>query len=105
MSHLSYPLGSSNHFVHFPLFLSFFFFIFLLVVFKLFIHFLFCIADRLFTTPNFNLVNREDLNRILQCKIFLHKDGQLRVAHIILRFTPISSSFQSPKNVIKAKDS
>ena len=49
-------------------------------------------------------MNREDLNRILQSEIFLHKDGQLHTAHIILGYKPISSSFQSPKHVIKAKD-
>nr|POE45863.1 hypothetical protein CFP56_40902 [Quercus suber] len=40
--------------------------------------------NRLFTAPNFNLGNREDLNKILQSEIFLHKDGQLRAAHVIL---------------------
>ena len=49
-------------------------------------------------------MNREDLNKILRSEIFLHKDGQLYVAHIILGYKPISSSFQSPKLLIKAKD-
>ena len=31
-------------------------------------------------------------------------DGQLRVAHLILGYTPISRAFQSPKYVIRAKD-
>ena len=31
-------------------------------------------------------------------------DGQLRAAHIILRYKPISTAFQAPKCVIKAKD-
>ena len=31
-------------------------------------------------------------------------DEQLRATHVILGYKPISSSFQSPKNVIKAKD-
>nr|POE52479.1 hypothetical protein CFP56_77091 [Quercus suber] len=61
-------------------------------------------VDKQFTTPNFNLVNHEDLNRILQSEIFLHKDEQLRAAHVILGYKPISSSFQSPKHIIKAKD-
>ena len=64
----------------------------------------FFIADKQFIAPNFNLVNCKDLNRILQSEIFLYKEKQLRVAHVILRYTPISSSFQSPKHVIKAKD-
>ena len=31
-------------------------------------------------------------------------DGQLRAAHLILGYTPISRAFQTPKYVIKAKD-
>nr|POF09436.1 hypothetical protein CFP56_33391 [Quercus suber] len=31
-------------------------------------------------------------------------DGQLCAIHIILRYKPISSSFQSPKYIIKVKD-
>ena len=50
------------------------------------------------------MVNEANLTRILQSKIFLHTDGQLRAAHVILGYKLISSSFQSPKNIIKAKD-
>lgn len=50
------------------------------------------------------MVNREDLNRILRSEIFLYKDDQLHAAYVILKYKPISSSFQSPKNVVKAKD-
>ena len=32
-------------------------------------------------------------------------DGQLRVAHLILGYTPISRAFQAPRCVIRAKDS
>ena len=31
-------------------------------------------------------------------------DGQLRVAHLILGYTPISRAFQAPRCVIKARD-
>ena len=31
-------------------------------------------------------------------------DGQLRVAHLILRYTPLSFAFQAPKYVIRARD-
>ena len=41
-------------------------------------------------------MNQEDLNRILKSRIFLHKDGQLWATHIVLGYTPISFSFQSP---------
>ena len=49
-------------------------------------------------------MNFHDLNRILRSEIFLHKDSQLRAVHILLGFEPISKHFQSPKNVIRAKD-
>ena len=61
-------------------------------------------ADKNFNAPNFNFVNEPDFTRILKSEIFLHTDGQLRVAHVILGYKPISSRFQSPKYVIKAKD-
>ena len=50
------------------------------------------------------MVNFIDLNRILQSEIFIHRDGQLRTVHVILKFKPISKCFQNPKHVIKAKD-
>ena len=34
----------------------------------------------------------------------MHTDGQLRAAHLILGYTPISKAFQAPKCVIKAHD-
>ena len=38
-------------------------------------------------------------------EVFVNEaDGQLRVAHIILGYTPISFTFQAPKCVIRAKD-
>ena len=61
-------------------------------------------ADKNHTAPNFSLVNGADLTRILQSEIFLNTNRQLRAAHIILGYKPISSSFQSLKNVINAKD-
>ena len=42
--------------------------------------------------------------RILQSEIFVHTYGQLRAAHLILGYKPISTSFYAPKYVIKAKD-
>ena len=52
---------------------------------------------------NFNLINQESLDKILKAEIFVHSDGQLRAAHLILSYTPISKSFLAPKCVIKAK--
>ena len=34
----------------------------------------------------------------------MNSDGQLQVSHLILGYMPISSSFQAPKCVIRAKD-
>ena len=53
---------------------------------------------------NFSLVNEPDLTKILKAEIFVHKDEQLRVTHLILGYNPLSSSFLAPKHVIKAKD-
>lgn len=61
-------------------------------------------ANKHFIAPNLNLVNEPNLMRILQSEIFVHFDRQLRVAHIILGYKPISTSFQAFKYMIKAKD-
>ena len=54
--------------------------------------------------PHFNLVNQPSLDKILQAEVFIHKDGQLWVTHLILGHTLLTSSFQALKCVIKAKD-
>ena len=61
-------------------------------------------ADEYHTAPARHLVNFHDLNRILRAEIFLHRDGQLRAAHVILGYKASTKRFQSPKNVIKARD-
>ena len=62
-------------------------------------------VDRCVTKPNFSLVNREGLDKILKAEVFVNEDdGQLQVAHLILGITPISRAFQAPKCVIKAHD-
>ena len=45
-------------------------------------------TDKHSAVPNFNLVNKADLMKILKAEIFIHKDGQLRVAHLILYYDP-----------------
>ena len=54
--------------------------------------------------PNFNLVNQPSLDKILKAEVFVHNDGQLRVAHLILGYTPISKSYQALKCIIKVND-
>ena len=56
------------------------------------------------TMPNFHLVNQASLDKILKAEVFVHSDGYLSVAHLILDYDPISKSFQTPKCVIKSKD-
>ena len=52
------------------------------------------VADRHATKPNFSLVNREGLDKILKVEVFVNEDDdQLQAAHLILRITPISHAF------------
>ena len=60
--------------------------------------------DKYSAISNLNFVYVPDLTKILKVEIFVHKDEQLRAAHLILGYNPLSSSFQAPKYVIKAKD-
>ena len=41
-------------------------------------------ANKHAAVPNFNLVNQSSLDKILKDEVFLHSDGQLRAAHLIL---------------------
>ena len=50
-------------------------------------------ADKYSAILNLNLINERDSTKILKVEIFVHKDGQLRAAHLILGYDPISSSF------------
>ena len=57
------------------------------------------------TTPLFCLVNRASLDRILQSEVYAKEvNNQMRAAHLILGYTPISRAFQAPWCVIRAKD-
>ena len=51
------------------------------------------LADKNAAVQNFNLVNQQSLDKILQAEVFIHKDGQLKAAHLILEYTMLSSSF------------
>ena len=55
--------------------------------------------------PSLRLVNKASLDRILQAEVYVNEsDGQLRAAHLILRYNPISRAFQTPMCVIRAED-
>ena len=63
------------------------------------------IADPRATTLSLRLVNKVSLDRVLQAEIYVNEsDGQLRAAHLILGYNPISRVFQAPSCVIRAKD-
>ena len=49
--------------------------------------------DKYSAISNLNFVYVPDLTKILKVEIFVHKDGQLRAAHLILGYNPLSSSF------------
>ena len=52
-----------------------------------------------------SLVNRASLDRILRSEVYVNEaDDQLRAAHLILGYTPISRAFQAPRCVIKARN-
>ena len=50
-------------------------------------------ADKHAAIPNFNLVNQPSLDKILKAEVFVHTEGQLKAAHLILDYIPISKSF------------
>ena len=55
--------------------------------------------------PSLRLVNKASLDRVLRAEIYVNEfDGQLRAAHLILGYNPISRAFQVPSCVIRAKD-
>ena len=52
-----------------------------------------------------SLVDKASLDKILQSEVYVNQaDGQLRVAHLILGYTPISHAFQALRCVIKVRD-
>ena len=54
---------------------------------------------------HFHLVNRVDLETVLQTAIFVNdEDGQVRAAHKILGYDPIQKSFADPKHVISTNN-
>ena len=62
------------------------------------------IADRRHVAPRLSLTNVAALNYILQSKIFVSEDQQLRAVHLILDFKPISKTFQEIGHSIRVGD-
>ena len=61
-------------------------------------------ADKRHVAPRLSLVKVTNLNRVLRSKVFVSKDRQLRVVHLILDFEPIFENFQEMGHVIRASD-
>ena len=49
-------------------------------------------------------MNVANLNRVLRSEVFVSKDKQLRVVHLILDFEPLSDAFQDVDHMIRVGD-
>ena len=58
-------------------------------------------ADKRHVAPCLNLVNVNDLYKVLISEVFVNEDRQLRAVHLILDFQPISDIFQEVGHVIR----
>ena len=63
------------------------------------------VADKSHIAPRLSHVNVLGLNKLLRSKVFISEDGQLRAAHLILDYEPLSRIFQDAGQAIKASDS
>lgn len=57
-------------------------------------------TNKRYVALNIWFVNIDDLNWVLRLEVFVSKDGQLRVVHLILDFQPLPDSFQEVGNAI-----
>ena len=60
-------------------------------------------ADKRHVSPNLNVVDIADLNRVLRVEVFMSKDRQLRAVHFILDFKPLSDKFQDVGHVNQSR--
>ena len=63
-----------------------------------------CLTDKEQVAPRLSLINVPALNYLLRSQIFVNDDGQLRAAHLVLDYDPLSRSFQDVGNAIRAND-
>ena len=69
------------------------------------IFFLDTFADRDHISPKLSHINVQALNYLLRLEIFVSKDGQLRVAPLILDYEPLSYTFHDVGQAIRAGSS
>ena len=63
-----------------------------------------CLTDKTQVNPRISLINVPALNYLLRSQIFVNDDRQLRAAHLILDYEPLSRSFLDVGNAIGAND-
>ena len=63
-----------------------------------------CLTNKIQVNPQISLINVPALNYLLRSQIFVNDDGQLRAAHLILDYEPLSRSFPDVSNAIRAND-
>ena len=63
-----------------------------------------CLTDKTQVNHRISLINVPALNYLLRSQIFVIDDGQLRAAHLILDYEPLSRSFLDVGNAIRAND-
>ena len=63
-----------------------------------------CLTDKTQVNSQISLINVPALNYLLRSQIFVIDDGQLRAAHLILDYEPLSRSFLDVGNAIRAND-
>ena len=63
-----------------------------------------CLTDKTQVNPWISLNNVPMLNYLLRSQIFMNDDGQLRAAHLILDYKPLSRSFLDVDNAIGPND-
>ena len=63
-----------------------------------------CLTDKNHVSPRLSLTNVATFNYLLRSQIFVHDDGKLRAAHLILDYESLSNTFQEVGNAIKANE-
>ena len=63
-----------------------------------------CLIDKEQVAPRLSLINIPSLNYQLRSQIFVNDNGQLRAAHLVLDYKPLSRSFQDVSNAIRTND-
>ena len=59
-------------------------------------------ADKDHVSPKLSLVNVPGLNFLLRSEIFVSEDNQLRAAHLILGYEPLSRIYQDAGQALRA---